>query len=53
MIDLLQQGAPPVPPIIAPSADALVSTELRKFDPTQSAECPRSLDLVVENEPRK
>jgi hypothetical protein len=34
MIDLLQQGATPVPPILAPSADAPVSAELKKFDPT-------------------
>ncbi|WP_431048070.1 hypothetical protein [Roseateles sp. L2-2] len=34
MIDLLQQGMPPVPPIVAPSTDAPVSTEVQKFDPT-------------------
>ncbi|HEY1398993.1 hypothetical protein [Roseateles sp.] len=34
MIDLLQHGAPPVPPIVAPSADAPGTIELRKFDPT-------------------
>nr|WP_297530348.1 hypothetical protein [uncultured Roseateles sp.] len=34
MIDLLQQGVQPVPPIVAPSTDLPVSTEVQKFDPT-------------------
>jgi hypothetical protein len=33
MIDLLQQGATPVPPILAPSTDIPVSMEFKKFDP--------------------